>query len=251
MATQEFYIRGADETEARGPFTLEQLTTLAEAGQVTPETLYYEATTEQWSAIETNPDVKGALFPDKRRLRVKPKELSKSISAGDKAVKPIDVGDMLAAAEGRTSDTADKADPMIMHLRAARIGMWVVIMLLVSSAASLLLSPPTVDHLIASEFARAVLHPFAWIGVIDLFLALLLCLQMVSVYPIVRFRAVFGLGFLGLVFWSQGQAVPIAAVAMTTMGLYFCTIFITYLPLAIAAAVGLAGAAGFAYYMLA
>jgi hypothetical protein len=251
MATQEFYIRAAEETEARGPFTLEQLATLAEAGQVTPETLYYEAATEQWSAIETNPDVKSALFPDKKRLRVKPKELTKSITAADRAVKAIDVGDMLAAAEGRTSDTSDKADPMVMHLRAARIGMWVVVILLVSSAASLLLSPPTVDHLIASEFTKVALQPFAWIGVLDLFLALLLCLQMISVYPVVRFRAVFGLGFLGLVFWSQGQTVPMAAVAMAAAGMYFCTIFITYVPLAIAAAVGLSGAAGFAYYMLA
>ena len=34
MATQEFYIRSATETEARGPFTQEQLSSLTEAGQV-------------------------------------------------------------------------------------------------------------------------------------------------------------------------------------------------------------------------
>ena len=43
MATQEFYIRNASETEARGPFNLEQMVSLAEAGQVTADTLYYEA----------------------------------------------------------------------------------------------------------------------------------------------------------------------------------------------------------------
>ena len=41
MATQEFYIRTASETEAHGPFTQEQLISLAEAGKVDPQTLYY------------------------------------------------------------------------------------------------------------------------------------------------------------------------------------------------------------------
>jgi len=40
MATQEFYVRNESETEARGPFNLEQLLSLAENGQVTAETLY-------------------------------------------------------------------------------------------------------------------------------------------------------------------------------------------------------------------
>ena len=36
MAMQEIYLRNATDTEARGPFNLEQVTSLADAGQVTP-----------------------------------------------------------------------------------------------------------------------------------------------------------------------------------------------------------------------
>jgi hypothetical protein len=44
----EFYVRGINDAEARGPFTLEQLTSLAEAGQLAPDTYYYDQATEQW-----------------------------------------------------------------------------------------------------------------------------------------------------------------------------------------------------------
>ena len=54
MATPEIYIRNPTDTEARGPFTAQQAADLAEAGQITPETLTYDATTEQWTAIGIN-----------------------------------------------------------------------------------------------------------------------------------------------------------------------------------------------------
>ncbi|HYP18287.1 MAG TPA: DUF4339 domain-containing protein [Opitutus sp.] len=66
MATQEFYIRNESDTEARGPFTIEQLSSLIDSGQLTPATLYYEATTEQWTTIEANAELKATLFPAKK-----------------------------------------------------------------------------------------------------------------------------------------------------------------------------------------
>ena len=56
-----------------------------------------------------------------------------------------------------------------------------------------------------------------------------------------RFRAVFGLGFLGFLFWSSGQHTAFLAVSAGAAGLYFSTIFLSYIPLAIAAAAGLGG----------
>lgn len=250
MATQEFYIRAATETDARGPFTLEQLTSLAEAGQVTPSTLYYDAATEQWAAIDSNPEVRATLFPDKKRLRVKPKEFSKG-TGGEKSSAPITVDDMLLAAEGKTSDTRDRSDPIVTQLRAARLGMWALIVLLLVSAASLVLSQPSLDMLIAKDFGGLLRQPFAILGVIDLFFVVMLMLQMVSLYSIIRFRIIFGLGFIGFVFWSQGDVVPMIALAVASVGMYFCTIFVSYLPLAVAVAAGFTGMAGFAYFMLA
>lgn len=249
MATQEFYIRAATETDARGPFTLEQLTSLAEAGQVSPATLYYDASTEQWATIDSNAEVLAALFPEKKRLRMKPKDLP-GVGSSDKSADPITVDDMLLAAEGKTADTRERSDPIETQLRAARIGMWALIVLLLASAASLVLSRPSIDLLIEKDFQALLAQPFAILGAIDLFFAVMLVLQMVSLYSLIRFRIIFGLGFIGFILWSQGDVVPMIALAVASVGMYFCTIFVSYVPLAVAIAAGFTGMAGFAYFML-
>ena len=73
MALEEIYIRSESETEARGPFNLEQLVSLADTGQVTAETLFYDATTEQWAAIGSNPDLMAQVFPQRKKLKIKSK----------------------------------------------------------------------------------------------------------------------------------------------------------------------------------
>ena len=84
MATQELYIRNATETEARGPFNVQQVADLAEAGQVTADTLIYDANTEQWVALNTNPDLMRSIFPEKKKLSLKAKEIKTLIN--DKAM---------------------------------------------------------------------------------------------------------------------------------------------------------------------
>jgi GYF domain 2 len=248
MATQEFYIRTASETEAHGPFTQEQLVSLAEAGKVDPQTLYYEATTEQWISISSNPELKAAIFPEKRRLTVKPKDRITTLNEKVDTNPPITVTDMLAAAEGRTSDTKDKRDRSISMERAAKIGRYACTAMLLVSAISLLL--PSIDLIVAMDVPKLLVDPNVYLGAIDLILVLLLILGVVSVYPFIRFRAMFAVGFLGLVFWSQGQIVPLLAVAAGSLGLYLTTVFVSYAGLGLSVGLGLAGMLGFAYYML-
>jgi len=80
MAPQEFYIRHASETEARGPFSLEQLVSLAETGSVTVETLYYDATTEQSGGHRRQPDRQGGNFSREEELTIKAKEQLPSLN---------------------------------------------------------------------------------------------------------------------------------------------------------------------------
>lgn len=249
MATQEFYIRASDETDARGPFTLDQLSSLVEAGQVTPETLYYDTLSEQWVPIDADPEVKAALFPEKRRLRIKPRDARRAAPSGDRTAAPITVDDMLAAADNRTEGAGAKT-ALRNQLRVARVGLWSVVAMLVISFASLTLSPPAILHLGTGDLARLFSHPFAILGACDLLLALFLCLQMVSVYPLVRLRALLGLGFFGVIFWSYSEAMPIVWIALASIGLYFSTIFISAIRLAVAVLLGFSGAAAFAHYML-
>lgn len=249
MATQEFYIRASNETDARGPFTLEQLSSLVDAGQVTPETLYYDTLSEQWVPIDADPEVKAALFPEKRRLRVKARDARRATSAGDRTAAPITVDDMLAAADNRV-EGANAKTKLRNQLRVARTGLWSVVIMLIASSISLTFSPPAILHLGTLDLAPLFSHPFAVIGACDLLLALFLCLQMVSVYPLVRFRALMGIGFFGVVFWSYSDLTPIAWVILASIGMYFSTIFISAFRLIGAVIVGFAGAAGFAHYML-
>jgi len=248
MATQEFYIRTASETEAHGPFTQEQLSSLAEAGKVDPQTLYYEATNEQWVSIGSNPELRAIIFPEKRRLTVKPKDRIATLNPGSDASPPITVTDMLAAAEGRTSDTRDKRDKTYVMERAARIGRYACMLMLLISVVALI--TPSIDIISSFETEQILLTPYIYLGVVDLVLSLLLLLGMVTVYPFIRFRAMLAIGFLGLMFWTQGELVPLAAVAAGSLGLYLTTIFVSYAGLGLSVGLGVAGMLGFAYYML-
>jgi hypothetical protein len=248
MDTQEFYIRNVSDTDARGPYNFEQLSSLADNGQVTADTLYYEAATEQWTAISGNQRLMTQLFPEKKRLKVKAKEKVQALNVSSSSAAPIEVGDMLAAAEGRTSDTKDKADPAIALARAAKLGMYSCTITLLISAAALL--APSLPVIAAGQYDKLLLQPFAILGAIDLLLFLLLMLGTVSVYPFVRFRAALGAGFLGFIYFNQGDPATALATVLGSLGLYFSTVFTNLAGVILAVGLGVAGMGYFAYAIL-
>lgn len=238
MATQEIYIRNETDTEARGPYGIEQLVSLAETGGITAETLVYDATAEQWVALGSKPELMAEVFPEKKKLSLKAKEI-KTLNKPDENAKAITVDDMLAAAEGRTDETSDKKNPEGAMMRATRVGMWAAIVALLASAAGEIL--PSTDALMSMELDQIIAHPLVVLGVVDGIFAVLLVLGMSSIYPLLRFRAAFGLGLVGLMFYTQGLSLPLIELAVGSVGLYLCTIFTSMLPVAIAAATGVAG----------
>ncbi|MCF7759303.1 MAG: DUF4339 domain-containing protein [Cephaloticoccus sp.] len=249
MATQEFYVRNESETEARGPFNIEQLSTLIDNGQITTDTLFYDATTEQWAAIDTSEELKAALFPVKKALKMRTKHNLQSLNAEvTDSRPPITVDDMLAAAEGRTTDTKDRKDPEIAMARAAAVGIWsCVFMLIIAALAELL---PAIDFLMKFDPAKLLENPLVILGAADAILAIILMLGMVTIYPVVRFRAALGFGFLGFVFYTQGLSMPFLATAGGSVGLYLCTVSVSLPMVVISGLVGLAGMAGLAYHLI-
>jgi hypothetical protein len=247
MSTQEFYIREASETEARGPYNLEQLTSLAETSQVSLDTLWYDPTVEDWVPIGADDKLKAAIFPEKRKLRMRAKEALPQSRREDSAP-PITVQDMLAASEGKTAETKDKVDPAIMQGHAARIGMWAAILCLVLSAAGEML--PAADAIAALDLNKIIGEPLAFLGVADLFIATMLGLGVVTFYPFVRFRAAVGFGLFGFVFFTQGPTLGLLAVAAGSAGMYLVTMWVDMLPVVIASVLGAAGSAGVAYFLL-
>ncbi|MEY4941614.1 MAG: hypothetical protein RIQ93_3349 [Verrucomicrobiota bacterium] len=247
MATQEIYIRNGTETEARGPFTIEQMNDLAEAGQVSADTLVYDATTEQWMALNANAELMSAVFPEKKKLSLKAREI-KALNKPDENAKAITVNDMLAAAAGKTEDTKDKADPEIAMMQAAKIGMYGALVALIAAAAAEIL--PTTDAILFMDPAKVLAHPLVVLGLLDVFLAVMLGLGTVSLYPFVRFRAALGLGLIGFFFYAQGLSTPLLGVAAGSVGLYCCTIVTGVVPAVIAAAAGVGGMGVLAWHLL-
>jgi hypothetical protein len=241
MGNQEIYIRGTDDKEARGPFAMEQLISLVEAGQVTAETYYYDATTEQWLLLSGNAEMRAALWPEKKKMGFKQKEFTVVNEERTDSAAPITVQQFLAAAEGKTEETKGKKDKTLTMMSAAIWGTRSAALISVLSAVALIL--PSIDALMSLDLAKMFDKPYLWLGLVDAVIGLLLFLGVITIYPFVRFRAVFGLGFLGFLFLTQGQLTPFIAVAAGSAGLYFCTIFLSYIPIAVAALVGLGGMA--------
>ncbi len=248
MSTQELYIRNATETEARGPFNVEQVTDLADAGHVSPETLIYDATTEQWVALSSNPELMAVVFPQKRKLTLKTKAIQ-TLNQVDATAKPITVNDMLDAAEGLTDDTSSKANPEIAMMRAARLGLIAAIATLVLAAAAEIL--PNTETLMSMQPAKLLANPLVVLGVVDLALAVLLALGMTVLYPVIRFRAALGFGLLGFMFYAQGMPVLMAAALAGSAGLYLCTLVVSLAPALLAAAAGIGGMGLLAWRLLA
>ena len=71
-----------------------------------------------------------------------------------------------------------------------------------------------------------------------------------TAYPLVRFRAAVGLGFLGFYFFTQGQLIPALAVVAGSAGLYLSTVCVSLVTVLVVAAVGLAGMAGVAWHLI-
>ena len=246
MSTQEFYIRGENDTDARGPFTQDQLSSLVEAQQVEGSTLYYDAALEQWVPISTNESLMAFLFPEKRRLKVRPKDDIESLNVEQAGDAPIRVEDMLAAAEGRTSDTRGKIDPKISAERVSGVARYLLIFTLLLSMFAMLM--PRLDVVYALDVLEIVTDPFIVLGLIDVFFVIVLLLGATSFYPVVRFRALFAVGMLCFMFFLTGEYRLMLAVGAGTIGMYFMTLAVAWAPLIPAAILGLGGMAALAYF---
>ena len=102
----------------------------------------------------------------------------------------------------------------------------------------------------AMDVPKLLNHPLVALGALDLFLATVLALGVVSFYPFIRFRAALGLGFVGFFFWVHGHPLPVIALAAGLFGLYCCTIFVRYLPVLVFAGLGLCGIGAVSWHLM-
>jgi hypothetical protein len=246
--TQEFYIRGENDTDARGPFTQDQLSSLVEAQQVDGSTLYYDAALEQWVPISTNESLMAFLFPEKKKLKVRPKDDIENLNVEEAGDAPIRVEDMLAAAEGRTFETRGRGDPKIAAERVSGIARYALILTLLLSMFAMFFHGDNLNTVYSLDWIGMVSDPFIVLGLIDIFFVIVLLLGATSFYPVVRFRALFAVGLLCFMFFLTGEYQLMIAVGCGTVGMYFMTLSVAWTPLIPSALLGLGGMAALAYF---
>lgn len=257
----EYYIREADKEEARGPFDISKLVSLAEAGQVTRETLYFDEDAQQWTDIQSNDELREQVFPEKATLSLKPKgkEDMESLNEDeDDTRKEVTVSEMLAAAEGTTAETRYVKEQVRWKHRAASMALPLMGFIMLISAFNTIY--PNIGTLIEvlkeEEFALLQHTPFLVVGIIDALFAVFLFLGLTDVYPVLRIRMALGMGYYGFYHWAQYYSGdPTAFNLMLTgisgaLGIYVATLTLNFSLLTLCGVLGFAGMGGYAFLTL-
>lgn len=288
---REYYIRREGDEDSSGPYDLDQISSLMEAGKLDPEAFYYDIEAEQWERISSNQEMMDALFPKKRKLslRLDPDDDDGPPILHDEPEAPAAGGaedeEPAPGADGEAAPKPKKLAPPPLKQPAAPVkkqSITVQAMLAqaegrdqesggrspieMRSAASyvalraltLLFAGSAVflglierELLLSADALRIVKSPYLVLAAFDVLMLFFLLLQVTTVYPLLRFRAAVGLGLLSVFFYASGDPLLLAGNALLTASMYFCTVVMT-MRLAIAsAAAGALGLLCYAYALLA
>ncbi|MFQ3225463.1 MAG: hypothetical protein ACI8Z5_001723 [Lentimonas sp.] len=248
----DYYIRTPDSEESRGPFDASQLLTLAEAGQITENTLYYDETKEEWIPIALNEPLKAEVFPEREKLSLKiseSKDGSPATEDDPQETGGIQVTDMLAAAERDTEETRHLKKQQESFQKAAGLSTSSIGIMMLLAGVTLLAPHFTVINAAISEESIGTIfnYPFIIIGLFDFLMAALLFLAVTGIYPLLRGRAMLTLGFGVYVGWALGDPMIMIAAAAAGVGIFYATISQSFSTMVIASILGIGGNAALAY----
>lgn len=258
MADQ-YYIRQPDSEDARGPFEIDKLISLVEADQVSRETLYYNEDKEEWIAIEDDPEILALVFPEKQKLglRAKTKEDMKLLNADEDEIPEVSVDEMLAAAEGDTDETRHVKEKVRQREKAAELSIPAIgFIMLISAFNNIFPYIDVITQIIDDEdYMLLIQKPMLIVGLLDAFFAIVLFLKVSEIFPMLRFRAMLGLGYFGFLHWAQWfngdqNAFYLMITAMAgSLAIFICTLTLNLYLMILFAFCGLAGMGGYAYFM--
>ena len=254
--TEEYFIRTIDNDENRGPFDMDQLTTLADAGKIDADTLVYLEGEGSWKTIEDVPDLHERLFPKDGGIRlrlVKPdsqkKQTEQPTDTPEEKETGVSVSEVLDSAEGLTADTAYLKRRSSEKHQAAGLSMPATGLAFLLFALAIGWSYFEFLQGIVNErnWTHLISRPLVFVFVVDVVFGLGLLLCASEIFPLVRFRAMLGLGFFGYFFWSlQGYDYAWSVFAFS-MGVMLCTLTLN-LPSMIIGILCLLGGSGYLAY---
>lgn len=255
---EDYYIRASDEETARGPYNIDQLVTLAEAGKVNRDHLYFDKEMGAWVTVSSNDILLEKIFPAKKRLSLRRPEESTESSEPDDPEGAVRVTDMLAAAEGYTKETEYIREAARWRERTANLTVPVIGVMLLLSAATIIYPSWTIiqDLLNDPEASYALLlgSPLVLLGLADAVMGLLILLNATELFPVVRFRAMLGSGYFATLHAAHflngdTQAVWLAiAMLLFGVGLFICTLTLNFRMMVASAVLGFAGVLGLAWF---
>lgn len=250
----DYYIRTPEQDESRGPFNISKLLTLAEAGQVTENTLYYDEEKEEWIPIGLNEELEAQVFPKSESLSLRIGRSSDGeISPDDSTDEDkIEVENLLKAAEADTEETRHLKRSQKSFERAVALASMTLGLMMILSSISFL-----VPHLDAIQgavnegnYGNLINYPFLLVGIFDLIMAVLLLLSVTEVYPLVRGRAMLGLGFGVYLGWALGDPFIMLGFGLGGAGLFLATISQRFSLMILAIVIGIGGNGALAFFAI-
>lgn len=253
---KEYYIRQPEADNARGPFNLSKLTGMAETGQIDLNTLIYHE--EEWLVIGSSEELKQTIFPEKRKLglKVKSDEDLNLLNVDEDEEETIAVADMLAAAEGDTEETKHIKEKAIWQNKAAALAIPCIgVIMILSAITHIYPSIDIVQTVIDDEDYMLLLRrPLILVGALDLFFAISLFLSVTEIYPLLRLRAMVGLGYFGFLHWATWQTGDQMSLYLMVssigagMGIFICTLTLNFMLMASFAMFGILGVGSYFYF---
>jgi hypothetical protein len=255
----DYYIRTNDHEESRGPFDPPKLQTLAEADQITENTLYYDETKEEWVPIALNKELKNQVFPRRDKLILQVGKATQKTEAknGESATEEeeeeeesgLNVEEMLAAAAGETEETSYlKKDQKSFEKAAALATSSIGLMMLLSAVVLLIPHLTVVNAAFQQERYSSILnYPFIILGLFDFLMAVFLFLAVTEVYPLLRGRGMLTLGFGVYLGWSLGDPILMVCSVAAGFGIFYATIARSLPTMLLAMVLGIGGNGTLAY----
>jgi hypothetical protein len=245
----DYYIRTPDHDESRGPFDPPKLQTLAEAGQITENTLYYDEAKEEWVPIALNKELKAEVFPQREKLSLKVHGEEEAAKDEPKEASGIHVEAMLAAAEGNTDEKRALKKKEASFQKAAALSCSGIGLMMIASAILLLVPHFSIitKAFESGAYATILNYPFVILGLFDFLMAIFLFLAVTQVFPLIRGRAMLTLGFGVYVGWSLGDPILVGLCAAGGLGIFVATLAQSYTIMLLAMLLGIGGNGYLAY----
>jgi hypothetical protein len=228
MATQEFYIRNENETEARGLSISSSSPPSSTPASSPRDPLLRGHHRAMGRDRKASAEIKAASFPRKRSSSSRRRKTSRpQLPAADSRQRPSPLTTCWPPPRAAPTTPPTNATPPLPwpapppSAPGARSSMLVIAAAPARSCPRLISCWPSIRPMglldripSSSRRARPRPRPPARLG-------------MVTLYPLVRFRAALGLGFLGFLFYTQGLNLPLLAVCAGLAGLYLCTVSVS------------------------